>query len=270
LVAFGSKFSKLFCEGVLKSLALLLQYGTSRNFDDFMEACAKGSLPKYSFIEPSFLNNPNDQHPPHDLVAGEQFLFDIWKAVSESPAWEQTLLLITYDEHGGTYDHVMPPWNAATPDLESNPGEEGFTFHRFGIRVPMVAVSPWIQAGTVFRSDSATPYDHTSILATLRDWLTIPADKMLGSKRIQAAPTLAHILNSPTVRKDKPQIPAPSRPAQPTSTTKQPNHLQESLVSASAVQRGLDPEETLNEMATRRDAIKFFAQQGGHNQPAKP
>lgn len=105
-------------------------------------------------------------------------------------------MLITYDEHGGTYDHVMPPWNAACPDTASHPGEEGFTFNRFGIRVPMVAVSPWIQAGTVFRSDSpaGVPYDHTSMLATLRDWLSIPKDKMLASARVSAAPNLGQIL----------------------------------------------------------------------------
>jgi len=50
------------------------------------------------------------------VIPGETFLWDIWQAVSSSPAWEKTLLLITYDEHGGTYDHVMPPWNAIAPD----------------------------------------------------------------------------------------------------------------------------------------------------------
>jgi phospholipase C len=239
------------------------------HFDDFKEACARGSLPKYSFVEPGFLKNPNDQHPPHDVVAGEQFLFDIWQAVSQSPAWEKTLLLVTYDEHGGTYDHVMPPWNATAPDAQSDPGKEGFTFHRFGVRVPMVVVSPWIQAGTVFRSDSAIPYDHTSILATLRDWMEIPSDKMLESKRVQLAPNLAQVLNAPSVRTDKPQIPAPHATPQPTSAAKPLNQLQRSLVSASAVQRGFDPEEVLSQMGSRQEASNYFAKQGAHNRPAK-
>jgi hypothetical protein len=80
----------------------------------------------------------------------------------------------------------MPPWNATCPDAKSNPGQQGFTFDRFGIRVPAIVVSPWIHAGKVFRSDSSAdvPYDHTSILATLRDWLQIPSEKMLPSARI--------------------------------------------------------------------------------------
>jgi phospholipase C len=107
--------------------------------------------------------------------------------VSQSPGWNETLLIITFDEHGGTYDHVLPPTGAATPDKASDPGENGFRFDRFGVRVPTILVSPWIEAGTVFRSNTATPLDHTSVLATVRDWLDIPADKMLLSKRIAHA-----------------------------------------------------------------------------------
>jgi phospholipase C len=78
------------------------------HFDAFQSACASGSLPQYSFLEPSFVDKTNDEHPPHDVVAGEQFLWAIWPAVSQSSAWQETLLLITYGEHGGRYDHVMP------------------------------------------------------------------------------------------------------------------------------------------------------------------
>ena len=120
---------------------------TSSRLRRFKQDCASGNLAPYTFLEPSFLVDPNDEHPPHDVVAGEQFLYDIWQAVSQSPAWPETLLMITYDEHGGTYDHVHPPFGAATPDAKSNPGQEGFTFNRFGVRVPTVLVSPWIQGG---------------------------------------------------------------------------------------------------------------------------
>ena len=189
---------------------LWLKLGHFATFDAFKNDCASGNLPQYSFVEPSFLINPNDEHPPHDVVAGEQFLYQIWQAVSTSPAWPETLLMITYDEHGGIYDHVHPPYGAATPDEKSNPGEEGFTFNRFGVRVPLVLVSPWIQAGTVFRSPTATPCDHTSLLATLRDWIGIPADKMLTSARVKAAPTLEHVLTLNQPRTVLPTIPAPA------------------------------------------------------------
>ena len=231
------------------------------HFNEFKQACASSSLPRYSFLEPSFLGNPNDDHPPHDVRAGEQFLFEIWQAVSQSPAWHNTLLVISYDEHGGTYDHVMPPWNATCPDAQSNPGQQGFTFNRFGVRVPAVVVSPWIQEGTVFRSDSmaGVPYDHTSILATLRDWLEIPSEKMLKSARVAKAPTLAQVLSLQTPRTDIPNIPVPSGERNATALTLPPNDLQKSLVCASAVQRRKDPVKALNATKTRRDVIDYFA-----------
>ena len=163
-----------------------------------------GSLPLDSFIEPSFTIDPNDEHPPHDVRLGEQFIHDVYQAVSTGRDWEQTLLLITYDEHGGCYDHVPPPWNATPPDPESNPGEAGFCFNRFGVRVPALLISPYIEAGTVFRSTTSVPYDHTSILATiLRDWLNTPSNKMLRSARIKAAPGFANVLSRTTPRTDR-------------------------------------------------------------------
>jgi phospholipase C len=167
---------------------------------------------------------------------------------------------IPVDEHGGTYDHVMPPWGAACPDNASDSGEEGFTFNRFGIRVPMIAVSPWIQAETVFRSDSlqGVPYDHTSTLATLRDWLGIPADKMLTSKRIAAAPNLAQIVTLAEARNDLPDIPSPSGDVKQTAMSLPPNKLQQSLVSAEAVRRGHDPVTVLKAMQSRAQAHAYL------------
>jgi phospholipase C len=238
----------------------LWQYNIDRfaHFDAFKQACSDGTLPQYSFLEPSFLDHPNDYHPPHDVVAGEQFLYEIWQSVSKSPKWKQTLLIITFDEHGGTYDHVMPPWNAKSPDAKSNPGQQGFAFNRFGVRVPTVLVSPWIQAGTVFRSDSATPYDHTSVLATLRDWLEIPPEKMLGSERIANAPTLAQVLSLAEVRNDIPDIPRPPAEIQQTDTFLTPNELQKTLISAEAVRQNKNPLQSLTQIATREQAIEFF------------
>ncbi|HEX3471037.1 MAG TPA: alkaline phosphatase family protein [Silvibacterium sp.] len=239
------------------------------HFDTFKSDCASGNLPQYSFLEPSFLINPTDEHPPHDVIAGEQFLYDIWQAVSQSPAWPETLLMITYDEHGGIYDHVPPPWGAACPDAKSNPGEDGFTFNRFGVRVPAVLISPWIQAGTVFRSNTATPYDHTSMLATLRDWLQIPADKMLASARIAAAPNLAQVFTLTSARTDLPVIPQPAAEVKATDTFKPPNPIQKSLVSAYAVQQGQDPAQVLSGVQTRQDAIDYFQKNPQSKPPAQ-
>lgn len=101
-----------------------------KGFPAFVDACANDALPQYSFIEPSFLVDPNDQHPPHDVRAGDTILHAIWTAVSTSPGWSKTLLIITFDEHGGRFDHVLPPSGATPPDDASSPGDEVFGFDR--------------------------------------------------------------------------------------------------------------------------------------------
>lgn len=230
-----------------------------QRFSAFVSDCQNDTLPQYSFIEPRFLLDPNDQHPPHDVYAGESFLYDIWSALSASPAWPETLLVITYDEHGGTYDHVLPPANAVAPDAASNPGDENFGFDSFGVRVPAVVVSPWIAPGTVFRSSGATPYDHTSILATLRDWLDIAPTDMLASKRVAAAPTLAPLLTLDTPRAELPAIAAPPASGFIATNLARPlNDLQKSLVSGTARRSGLDPAATLGSMSSRQHAVDFF------------
>jgi phospholipase C len=149
--------------------------------DQFLQDCADGTLPAYSFIEPNLLYGHNDMHPafdalfpdapldpPSSLLGGEALLAKIYNAVrtatsdSGSNAWN-TLLLITFDEHGGTFDHVPPPVVPA-PRTGGAPGQLGFDFRRSGVRVPAVAVSPWIPARTVVTDD----YRSTSVIATLR------------------------------------------------------------------------------------------------------
>ncbi len=231
--------------------------GNFKPFEDFVDDCANDRLPQYAFLEPSFLIDPNDDHPPHDVNAGEAFLYDTWTALSTSPAFAKSLLVITFDEHGGCYDHVLPPFGATPPDRASTPGDQGFGFDRFGVRVPTVVVSPWIAAGTVFRSDQPVPYDHTSILATLRDWLAIP---MLPSARIAAAPTLGQLVTLATPRTDVPTLPAPPAGIAATPTSAAPNPLQRSLVSGTARRDGQDPAATLGQIHTRQHAIDYFRQ----------
>jgi phospholipase C len=133
---------------------------------------------------------------------------------------------------------VTPPFGAVTPDAASNPGEDGFTFNRFGPRIPAVVVSPWVAAGTVFRSDNGTPYDHTSILATLRDWLSIPPQDFLTSHRITHAPTLDQVLSLDQPRQDLPVIPPPpeGEPVE-VSMEEPPNVLQDSMAMAAEAAR---------------------------------
>jgi phospholipase C len=167
-------------------------------FGDFQQRAAAGTLPVYTFLEPSFDASGNSQHPNYDVSKGEQFLHDIYVALrSNATAWNSTLLIITYDEHGGNYDHVAPPANA-TPPGDGTVGEYGFDFTRFGLRVPAVLVSPLIAAGTVFRGSG--PIDHTSVLSTIAQrWGTEP----LTNRDRNAAP-LGDVLTLATPRTDDP------------------------------------------------------------------
>jgi phospholipase C len=183
-------------------------------FSDF-QAAANGTLANYAFLEPRFGSSGNSQHPNYNVAVGEQFLYDIYYALRRSPLWTQSLLVITYDEHGGCFDHVPPPTNAVPPD--DTPGELGFGFQRFGVRVPTVLVSPWIARGTVLRPPGATPFDHTSVLATLEHRFGVPP----LTRRDAAAPDVAGVLTLGEPRSDDPlatvkvpvagPLPAPAR-----------------------------------------------------------
>jgi phospholipase C len=153
-------------------------------FDQFLADCKSGSLPQYSFIEPCYNDHPgddggqilaSDQHPDHDVREGERFIATVFNAIRTNPAvWQSTALLIVYDEHGGLYDHVVPP--ACTPDgyiaqaADTGTGRP-FAFDRLGIRVPAILVSPWIARGTVVPGPedpvNGRIFEHASIPATV-------------------------------------------------------------------------------------------------------
>ncbi len=191
-------------------------------FSDFKTAAAAGSLPPFTFLEPDFASTGNSQHPNYDVALGEALIHDVYEALRTCPAWNQTLLVVTYDEHGGCYDHVPPPDGATPPDASI--GEFGFDFRRFGVRVPTVLISPWIEAGTVFRTSGPTPLDHTSVLATVERRFGLPA----LTARDAAAPDFGDALSLSAPRTDDPlagiEPPAPS-PINPNATT--PSHLQQ-------------------------------------------
>jgi phospholipase C len=166
-------------------------------FKDFQGAAAAGTLPAFTFLEPSWGSTGNSQHPNYDVALGEQLIHDVYKALRSGPGWQKTLLVITYDEHGGCYDHVAPPWGATPPD--NNVGEFGFTFNRFGVRVPAVLVSPLIAPGTVYRVPAAgAPLDHTSVLKTVQQRWSLPA----LTARDAAAPGFGDVLTLTVPRTD--------------------------------------------------------------------
>jgi phospholipase C len=130
-----------------------------RPIDSFFAQAATGTLPAYSYLDPNFggedQGTSNDDHPHADIRRGQAFIASVVNAVLHSPQWQSTVLVITYDEWGGFFDHVPPP---SLPDaFTPNATEE---HNRAGFRVPTYVISPWSRKGTV----SHVQFDHTSIL----------------------------------------------------------------------------------------------------------
>jgi phospholipase C len=144
-------------------------------YKQFLDDCRQGNLPDYCFVEPNYNDHDSDsgeevasdQHPDHNIQAGELFIASVYNAIKQNAnLWQSTALLVVYDEHGGIYDHVVPP--TCTPDqftASPNDTETGkpFGFDRLGVRVPAILISPWIPKGTVVDRT----FDHASIPATI-------------------------------------------------------------------------------------------------------
>ncbi len=163
---------------------------------EFFADCAAGTLPSVSFVDPEFgvlseigaplvgvvgVNNVGvefselggDEEPPQDLTYGENWAYQVVEAVLRSPVWARTLLIYTFDEHGGYYDHVAPPAAIApdsiAPDLTSTDVAGGYNL--YGPRVPAIVASPYSKANGV----SNVVHDHTSVLATIEAKWNLPA-----------------------------------------------------------------------------------------------
>lgn len=193
--------------------------------DNFYINAMAGTLPTFSFLEPEwgletdFLNydigiNGTDYHPPTNLAPGEAFVKSIYDALTFNiNAWSETLFIINFDEHGGTYDHVATPWGASPPWANPADGtkkpelfEGDFKFDRFGVRVPLILVSPLVKESTVFRAEGSVPYDHTSVIATILNVMGIPKDKWNLGSRTANAPTFENVFTGNPVRTDIPKI----------------------------------------------------------------
>ncbi|MCU1430451.1 MAG: Acid phosphatase [Actinomycetia bacterium] len=173
---------------------------------------ANGKLPQVAFVESSpfgSVNQETDEHPPANIQVGEKFTHDVIAALMQSPNWRSSAMFLTYDEHGGFYDHVRPP-RAPVPDNIGPilvPGDTPARFDRYGIRVPAIVISPFAKAHYV----SHVVYDHTSILRFIEARYGLPA----MTKRDAAASPMLDFFNfsHPTFRQP-PFLPdAPIDPA---------------------------------------------------------
>jgi phospholipase C len=139
--------------------------------DQFYIDAAAGNLPQYCLVEPNY--DESSEEDPQDIQFGDQFIGKVVNAVMSSPNWPKTMLIWTYDEHGGYYDHVPPPAAIPPDDIPPNlqPGDPPGTFDQYGFRVPAGVVSPYAKKDFV----SHTVYDHTSILKTVEEKWNLPA-----------------------------------------------------------------------------------------------
>jgi phospholipase C len=172
----------------------------SRSFQGFLSDCRHGRLPSVSFVEPRLIGEnaglSNDDHPHADIRGGEAFLRRVYRAVTASPNWRRTVLVITYDEWGGFFDHV-PPAPAAIPVADKAAGNvDGLR----GFRVPCVVISPFARRGAV----SHETLDHTSILRMIEwRWGLDPL-----TERDATATNLARVLNLSSPATTAPPFPA--------------------------------------------------------------
>jgi phospholipase C len=170
------------------------------SFSRFLADAAAGTLPNLCFVEAKLNSDPgglpaSDQHPFADLRAGDKFVSDVFHAVRSSPQWHRTVLVVTYDEWGGFFDHVPPP--RVTDDTDPASVDHRCTsgvrcaatpdYRQLGFRVPCVVVSPFSPAGRVHGG----PYEHTSILKLIEwRWQLAPL-----TSRDRSAKNLADVLD---------------------------------------------------------------------------
>jgi phospholipase C len=161
-----------------------------RPIERFFDDAAAGTLPSFAVVEPVY--GLNDDHPPGHPLAGQIFIATIYDALAKSPQWNRTTFIVTYDEHGGFYDHVPPP---KAPDARAAEG-----FDQLGFRVPTIVAGPWVRNAHV----SATAYDHTSMLALLRALYGIRP----LTERDAAAADMTDLFDLERVEKEDPLPPA--------------------------------------------------------------
>lgn len=176
------------------------------SYGDFLSDLKGNKLPKYCFVEPRFNDwydegrhryyIANDQHPDNNVAEGELFIRDVYEAIRKSKYWEKSLFVITYDEHGGFYDHVPPP---QTISPEPMPDDAPFDFKRLGARVPTVLISPFIEKGTIVHKE----LEHSSLAATAREILA-PQMRHLTA-RDKHANTFTHAVTLTKPRTDTPK-----------------------------------------------------------------
>jgi phospholipase C len=209
----------------------------------FYQQAAQGTLPAFSYLEPVWIGlaGTSSYHPGEDLIPGEVELNNVYNALRNGPNWDDTLLIVTFDEHGGIFDHVPPP-RAENP--WPNDVVDGFRYDVMGVRVPTIVASPLVEENTVFRSTTDVAYDGTSFLATLLQWYGIPRERWFLGERVNHAPSFEGVVTRATPRADSPAFTPPYDSAYPRKGEPKPTtavhdlHLHVAHVLVGAMARG--------------------------------
>jgi phospholipase C len=175
-----------------------------RFMPDFLIDAAAGKLPPVVYIDPAF--NANDDHPPVHPINGQELIATVYTALAKSPQWNNCMLVLTYDEHGGFFDHVSPP---KTVDQRAAQG-----FDQLGFRVPTLVAGPYAKQGYV----SSKVYEHCSALRHLE--VTFALEPL--NQRTMMANDLSDFIDMDRLAKGAPAAPIEIPMVDPTDTTKWP------------------------------------------------
>jgi phospholipase C len=188
----------------IPSLRFFKQFTVSldhvRKIEQFYLDAEYGRLPSVSWLDPNFTvqsaiplpggilmpDRSNDDHPPADIRRGQDLVASVYRALRNNAKWANTLLIVTYDEHGGFYDHVPPPIRDELAPFNNR------LFSRFGVRVPTFVISPWVAKGTT----SSEVFEHTSIAKTIFDRFCPWADISAMGERVRGAKSLRTVIES--------------------------------------------------------------------------
>jgi phospholipase C len=164
--------------------------------DQFFNDAAAGKLPNFAIIDPDF--QANDDHPSHDIQLGQAFMASVYNALAKSPQWSRLLFVITYDEHGGFFDHVPPPTCA----------DERAEFQQLGFRVPSIVIGPTVRRGYVH----SVGLEHASVAATLatRFGIGMLTDRMRGANDLSGVID-PRLVDNPQAPPPPPPVPLPAR-----------------------------------------------------------
>jgi phospholipase C len=193
----------------------------AHTFPEFLADAAAGTLPAVSFLDPRFqdedLGTSGDDHPHGDIRVGDAFMSQAFHAVANGPGWAKTVLVVTYDEWGGFFDHVPPPLSVAANDVDP-PDDDGNVL--LGVRVPTIVASPWTRSGDDHDHDHdhdhgprihSHLYDHTSVLKLI-EWRW-----QLPNLTLRDAPdsNIANLVHALDFRNHNPRVPELPRPIAP-------------------------------------------------------